>query len=296
MAQDNPTLAKFTPSIGKSWEGRDLFLIKITGTGGNNATKKRVWIHSMQHAREWISGATTQYLAENLLSAYKAGDERVVKLLDQVEFVITPVANPDGYVHTWRPGGRMWRKNRAKYDGKVFGVDMNRNWENKWEGVGSSADRNSETFRGPSPGSEPEVRALEKEFLATPNVWASLDMHSYSEVIMRPWAYLEDDAIKSPAEKEFLEISDKFISAVKGVKGPTYGAITRLYPVAGGARDWGYDVGKAYSMTIELSPDPDSDIGFILPPTEIKRVGNEMWNGILTFAETAISLPKPKMA
>lgn len=57
------------------------------------------------HAREWISPAFCLYALDQLV------EEQA--LLDQYDFYIVPVANPDGYFYTWKSSGnRMWRKNR----------------------------------------------------------------------------------------------------------------------------------------------------------------------------------------
>jgi len=289
LARDNPELATFVPSIGKSVEGRDLFQVKITAPG-DATNRKRVWLQSMQHAREWISGATTQYLADNLISAFKAGDERVVKLLNQVEYVITPVANPDGYAYTWT-GDRMWRRNRSK----AGPVDLNRNWPDHWGLIpGSSPDPTRDTYQGPSAASEPEVQALIKSFQGTPNVLGAIDFHSYSEAILRPHGWTDDLA---PDDAEMAVLSQKMVATIQSVQGTKYTPMTKLYPVSGSSRDYFYGMGKTYGLTIELSPnDEDEEYGFLLPPKEIKRVGKELWNGVLVYTETLLTYPKPKIA
>jgi murein tripeptide amidase MpaA len=289
LAQDNPDLATFVPSIGKSVEGRDLFQIKVTAPG-DNSSRKRIVLQAMQHAREWVSGATAQYLADHLIQAFKANDERIVKLLNQVEFVITPVCNPDGYEYTWT-NDRLWRKNRAAHP-----VDINRNWPHpSWgKSPGSSPNPSAQTYQGPSAGSEPEVQALVKAFNATPNKIGAIDFHSFSEAILRPYGYQDELA---PDEDALLSMSQKMVEAIASVQGTKYTSMTKLYPVTGASRDWFYDNGKVYSYTIELSPDADDEkYEFQLPPQEIKRVGKELWNGVLVFAETLLALPKPKVA
>lgn len=49
------------------------------------------------HAREWISPAAVTYVMNELVTFYNDN----FKLADQVDWYILPVANPDGYVHTW---------------------------------------------------------------------------------------------------------------------------------------------------------------------------------------------------
>lgn len=69
------------------------------------------------------------------------------------------------------PGNRLWRKNLRDNngDGQIGsgdGVDLNRNFSYKWgyDNEGSSPEPNSETYRGPSPNSKPETKALDRLF------------------------------------------------------------------------------------------------------------------------------------
>ena len=82
-------------SIGKSYEGRDLFLIKI-GTPSRGIRKPAVWIDGGIHAREWISPAAVSYLVYELLE--NAGNNAYI--LDQYDFYVMPLVNPDGYEYT----------------------------------------------------------------------------------------------------------------------------------------------------------------------------------------------------
>ena len=84
------------------------------------------------------------------------------------ELWFMPVSNPDGYDFTFTPGNRLWRKNLRDNngDGQITigdGVDPNRNFATQWnyDKEGSSDDPASDTYRGPSPGSEPETKAMD---------------------------------------------------------------------------------------------------------------------------------------
>jgi carboxypeptidase A2 len=69
-----------------------------------------------------------QYLVYNLVTKY-GKDDRITALLDQAEFLVIPVVNPDGFEYTWE-SNRMWRKNRRPNGGLFggYGVDLNRNF------------------------------------------------------------------------------------------------------------------------------------------------------------------------
>jgi murein tripeptide amidase MpaA len=51
------------------------------------------------HAREWISSHVSVFLIEQLITGYGKVDA-VTNLLDNLEFVVSPHINPDGYEHS----------------------------------------------------------------------------------------------------------------------------------------------------------------------------------------------------
>lgn len=80
----------------------------------------------------------------------------------------SPFVNPDGFDFTWTDD-RLWRKNRRN-NGNSYGVDLNRNYDDHWGGPGASDVPSSDTYRGPSAASEPEVQALTAFFLENTNI------------------------------------------------------------------------------------------------------------------------------
>ena len=54
----------------------------------------------------------------------------------------------------------MWKKTRSNYGGSCYGVDPNKNFDANWGVVGSSTNPCSDTYAGPSAGSEPITQAL----------------------------------------------------------------------------------------------------------------------------------------
>lgn len=49
-------------------------------------------------------------------------------ILDRVDLVFIPVANPDGYVYSHHTD-RFWNKNRRPVSASCNGVDLNRNFQ-----------------------------------------------------------------------------------------------------------------------------------------------------------------------
>ncbi|WDZ87848.1 M14 family metallopeptidase [Micromonospora cathayae] len=166
-----PKLTKLE-TIGRTHQGKPILAVKVTKNARNVPDGKRpaVLYASSQHAREWITPEMTRRLMHHMLDNY-GRDREITRLVDTTELWFLPVANPDGYDHTFTPGNRLWRKNLRDNDGdgkvtSADGVDLNRNFAYKWgyDNEGSSPDPASDTYRGPAPNSEPETRALDNLF------------------------------------------------------------------------------------------------------------------------------------
>lgn len=92
-------------SIGNSYEGRAMKVLKLS-TGGKN--KPAIFIDGGIHAREWIAPATVLYMVDLMLSSHK-------DLLNEVDWYVLPVLNPDGYEFTHTKSAVI-KINRYKFD------------------------------------------------------------------------------------------------------------------------------------------------------------------------------------
>jgi len=271
----------FIPSIGKSVEGRDIPAVLIN-VGGH--AKKQILFTGGQHAREWIAPATVLYILEQLLSKYDT-DEKVQKILDNVNFAIAPILNPDGYSYTWTKT-RLWRKNRRPNAGGSYGVDLNRNWDSHWCTNGASKTPSSDVYCGTAAHSEPEVSSTATWIASLGYCHAFIDFHSYSQLVLRPFGWTEDPA---PDEKELKTVGDGMAAAIKAIHGLSYTSEPSytLYFTTGSIDDWGYE--KEYAKlvyTIELRDNGRN--GFNLPPSQIIPTGEEQWNAVQYLANYVI--------
>ncbi|KAI9594034.1 hypothetical protein BDF19DRAFT_424068 [Syncephalis fuscata] len=272
-----PNLVQFIPSIGRSHQQRDIPMLRITAPGGNLESRKRIWLQSLQHAREWISGSTL----------HTSGQSR--------------------RLHLHLDTDRLWRKNRRNNNDGTFGVDMNRNWPDHWSNREAEADSSSVIYPGPSAASEPEIQALIRAYLNTPNVIGVVDIHSYSQLLLRPFGWSN---VVDPADRQYREVADELVKDLARTHGTRYTSerAIDLYPAKGIATDWWAGAGqqrrqldisrsntaRPYAFTIELSPKDDEDLGdsgFILPPKAIKTVGEDVWPMILHLAEIGLTKP-----
>ncbi|MCL4130309.1 UNVERIFIED_CONTAM: hypothetical protein GTU68_012983 [Idotea baltica] len=193
-----------------------------------------------------------------------------------------PVNNPDGYAYTWSDD-RMWRKNRRKYDEDLcYGVDINRNFDDNFGGLGTSSNSCSETYHGPSAASEPETVATQdgiKDLVANADLQILYSIHSYSELWMYAFGYTYDLPPEAPELDAVSKIGVDALYAVNGIL-YEYGPIAdTIYPAASTTVDYAYAQGIANSFTLELRD--TGEYGFILPADQITPVGEETWAGLI---------------
>jgi murein tripeptide amidase MpaA len=94
-AREYPNLIRLE-SIGKSHEGRDVWLVTATNfRSGKDAEKPAFWVDGNIHASEVTASAAALYLIHTLVTKYKK-DANVTRALDTRAFYIVPRVNPDG--------------------------------------------------------------------------------------------------------------------------------------------------------------------------------------------------------
>lgn len=268
------TIATYVPSIGKSIEGRDIPAVVIKS--GNPA--KKVWLSGGQHAREWVAPSTTLFLLSQLLNGY-GKNANATAMLNKASFVIVPLVNPDGYVFTWSTN-RLWRKNRRHNADGTYGVDLNRNWDDHWCASGASKIPADDTYCGPSAFSEPESKATAAYITANLPFSAAIDLHSYSQLILRPYGWAKT---VPPNEAQLKAVGDGMATAIKAAHGKVYTSehIYDLYLASGSIEDWQLTEAKIpLAYTIELR---DTGLyGFRLPADQIRPTGEEVWAALIS--------------
>ncbi|XP_075980283.1 carboxypeptidase B-like [Anticarsia gemmatalis] len=278
LERDYPAICTVTV-IGKSVEGRDIKMLKISNS---NASNKAVWLDAAIHSREWISTAVVTYIADLLVRKFDSLPPAVVNK----DWHIVPVLNPDGYEYS-HTHDRMWRKNRARYDGACVGVDLNRNfsygWGNNGE-EGSSEEPNNIFYRGPTPFSEPETAAVRDTILGSSTPFeVYLSFHSYFEMIIFPWGCRKENP---PNYLNLLEGGAVISRAIYETHGKTYkvGSTRELtYNACGTSTDWCYSIAKIpYSYMVELRSKKHK---FRLPKDQILDTCTETWNGVKSLMD-----------
>jgi len=229
-----PTLVSARDSIGASWQGRALWVFKISDNVETDEDEPEVFFNALIHAREPASWSWQLNYVTWLLTNYGA-DPVATQIIDERELWFLPVINPDGYEYNRMSnpnGGGMWRKNRRILPGPV---DLNRNWGYMWgfDNNGSSPYPDDETYRGPEAFSEPEIQAI-RDFIISRDFQFIVNAHSYGDYFLYPFGYQD---IYTPDQDIFQVIGDSAEVLIDYQSGTPW---ELLYNTNGDATDWQY--------------------------------------------------------
>ncbi|MDX1416437.1 MAG: M14 family zinc carboxypeptidase [Candidatus Promineifilaceae bacterium] len=244
------------------------------------------------HAREITTAEIAMRFAEWMLTQY-GQDADATWLVDWHELWIIPTANPEGHwlveLGSSPPydGAPFYQRKNLNNDvdddqqsdcsvwppsaGWQYGVDLNRNHSFAWGPPGSSSEPCSQTFRGPHMASEPETAALQQlvrklipdqrgpaleDSAPLDTTGILLTLHSYSELILRPWGHTSQEAPNEPGLKA---IGDK-MATYSGYRSCQPGSC--LYGANGATDDWAYGELGIPAFTFEIGRE-------FMPPYEM---------------------------
>lgn len=209
--------------IGESWQtaqGNAAYPLQVLVATNSNipGPKPRLFLLSSIHAREYTPAELATRFVEDLVLGH-GKDPEATWLLDHHEVHALLQGNPDGRKRA--ESGDSWRKNHntthcpGSFPSFRPGVDLNRNYPFEWgQHGGSSGSACQDTYRGPSPASEPETQAVidyvranfpdrrgplltDPADLDTQGIF--FDIHSYSQLVLWPWGFTNTVAPNGPA-------------------------------------------------------------------------------------------------
>lgn len=214
--------------MGQSADGRNLYHIII----GNPSASKHILFQGTIHGREYINVPLMMQQLEYLLAYQNTGTfqgRNLSDMLGQVAVHFVPLANPDGAsISQNGEGGIRSEELRAqiqkayeadKADGRTTadydsylrrwksngrGVDLNHNFDAGWDGLNTVAHPSSTDYKGESPLSEPESRALASLTDQYPFA-ACISYHAMGQVIY--WD--TENNRKETASRELAELVSK---------------------------------------------------------------------------------------
>ena len=287
--------------LGQTYDGRNFIALQVTkgATGANIPGRPAVIYNAMQHAREWLAGETCRrqllYVLDNYGTGTAAGLE-ITALVDSTELWFMCVSNPDGYEYTFTPGNRLWRKNlRDNNNDSVItradGVDPNRNYASHWgrDDDGSSPEPDSDTYRGPSPNSEPETVAMDALMGLSDAVFQKND-HTAAALLLYPQGFQQDTPTADDPIFKALAGVDVTEPAIAGFV-PELSA--GLYITNGDLTDYGYTVHDILGFTPEGTAATDPNVSGFEFPDDAAAIQQEFLRHKQFFLDLARSADDP---
>ncbi len=245
--------------IGKSIEKRSIYAYCFGPSSCmGSMSYPQVLINGVHHAREPISATINIYTAWKLIELLENNDAEILYLLQNRNIVFVPIINPDGYEINYKNspnGGGLWRKNSRVINGKVTGVDINRNYgpQDFWDYDKKNAERQTsfETYPGNAPFSEPETQAM-KNLASTSNFKTIFNYHTYGNMLVYPYNHKNLECPDSNFYRDFSFYISKNTPF-------TFGTAANIlnYVAQGGADDFHFQNSGALSFTIEIGDDFD---------------------------------------
>ncbi|GAB4136757.1 MAG: hypothetical protein Fur0037_01520 [Planctomycetota bacterium] len=275
LAAQYPALARkidltALPGGVRTHENRSIFALKVSDNVAIDEDEPGIVLAAQHHARELNSTVVVIEAMRSVLSGY-ATDPALRALVDGHELYFVPTVNPDGSNYVWTADNN-WRKNRRYNGGTSYGVDPNRNYPFLWGLCGSSTTTSSQIYRGPSPGSEPEVRTMRNLMaLVRPEIY--LDFHSYGREVLHMWAPC---ATVSPTMDAFQQ---HYVDALRAPMGYSF----RDPSASGEAPEDHYASGGTLSFLTEVCT---SVQGFQPPYSQALAEAGIVWPGIRSAVTT----------
>lgn len=251
LASRYPDLVR-VEDIGDTWQktagqgGHDILALRIGSTKGAADKPATVWLGST-HPTETANPELLMRWATKTLGAYGT-DPDATALLDGREINIVPIFNADGHemVEEGYRTGDHGMQSKRKNTRPPHGVDLNRNFDFEWDGVGSSPDPRSSRYRGTHPASEPETQAVQG-FLERVRPSVFIDWHSPGKSVLYPWGWKQE---KAPHHEQLSAIAGQFarLSGYEPMQAVDYSTSR------GTTEDYAYGRLGAMAFTIETGP------------------------------------------
>ena len=269
-------------SIGKTYEKRDILMIKIDATNyfqkkgiKTHTDKKALLMTGAHHSRELISVQMPLYTVLDLLHGLVHQDPETLEILKRNQIFTIPIVNVDGsfaiYEHYMQTGELLLKRknndrrfeNGANCPLALQGVDINRNYGYLW---GNNLPPCSESYAGPHAFSEPEskaMRAMLYKYMDT--IKFVYNFHAFGPMYIWPYnGEIENElATSNPeAQRIFNEIYDTKLFPETTLPGNAINTVG--YKADGECNDYIMKTFDIPSVSPELGNDNMFSNGFFL--------------------------------
>jgi murein tripeptide amidase MpaA len=265
LAGRYPSLVKPLTLPHRTHLGRDVQGIEIATNPYNLRDGKPIFLNmGTHHAREWPSAEHSLEWAYDLLTNY-GNQARTTRLVRATRNIVIPVVNPDGFnisreapdvppgpfdyefkrKNCWPHPGVATGTCENSSEGRLLGVDLNRNYGGFWGGSGASVDPDDDTFRGTMPFSEPETENIRK-LHSERQITNLITNHTFSNLVLRPPGVAD---VGPPLEEPLLADLGARMTSHNGYSNiPGFG----LYDTTGSTEDWTFWTAGGLGYTFEI--------------------------------------------
>jgi len=280
-------------SIGKTYQGRDIWLVKLSDNVNENEKEPEVLLMGAHHGNEKPSFEVLIYFIKYAVETYRKNntdddqdgllnediidgfdndndglvdedpsEDRLREVVNNTQIFLIPMVSPDGVEANTR-------KNCAPNYGPFgyskeitsYGVNLNRNYGYKWYlyyilpfSYSFFINSLDTSFNYKGPNPFSENETIAvRDFVEKRNISISLSYHSYSEILLYPWSYTSKH---NPDEGLFVSIGQNITKINKYYlyRGGDY-IIPRYGGTLGTSEDWLYGKKGIISYTVELCPE-----------------------------------------
>nr|XP_026496112.1 carboxypeptidase B-like [Vanessa tameamea] len=263
---------------GRTDEDRPLVYLTVTAKSSLKTQKPLVIIEAGINPREWITVPS----AINIIDKIVQEDQK--NFLQNLQWIIIPVLNPDGYEYT-HTNLRLWTKSRSTRSslGPICpGVNINRNFDIDWLFSDTSSSPCSHLYGGVEAFSEPEtkmVKNLIEKYGRTIQLYISLQNNG--RFISYPWQY---ERAASGMFRQHHLLGLEMTSAMGDDYVLDIGSETLGDRASGTSTDYAMDNGVLYTFNVNIEKQGAS--GVIIPGNEIKPIAENVWNAVAIAAKS----------
>jgi carboxypeptidase T len=247
-------------SIGKTYEGRDIWMVKLSDNVDQEEDEPGVLFMAAHHGNEWPGIEICLFFIQYLVDQYDNDTiPEIRNAINTTQIFLLPMVNPDGVMVDTR-------KNCAPNHGPFgysssvtsYGVNLNRNYDDPWflaylfpvqYYLPFILSDSSFNYRGPYPFSENETKAV-KNFAEDHAISISISYHSYGEFIIYPWLHTTkqtpDELLFRSVGENISSINHYYLLVKEDRTIPLYGG------TLGGSENWFYREKGTIAYTIEV--------------------------------------------
>ncbi len=236
LCEDLPLIKDHYPElfdysvIGTTADRRNIYDITI---GSKNADRQIVFVASC-HAREYMTSLLVMDMAEYLLNSYYEKSHNGVPykdILSEYAIHIVPMLNPDGVTisqfgadglnsEILRNNARVMYKNAVtwgytslseedyykRWKANARGVDINRNFDAKWDIIETLKGRTGANFKGFEPMSERESICISEFIKSLSHPETVVSYHATGSMIY--WDYGQTGDLRERSEKQIKIVKE----------------------------------------------------------------------------------------